>query len=101
MDVLLIIKPRSLTCSLSSMFESSYDLQVVGDFISCFFPYRRSSNLLALNFILFVSAQLYTAYVNHFVASMCLLHLLFLEGFEFLRQSMLSLLFRNLYQIYV
>ena len=44
-----------------------------------------------------------TAYVNHFVASMCPLHILFLEGFECHRQSMmlLSPLFRNLYQKYV
>ena len=91
-----------LTCSLSSMFESSYDLYVVVDFISCSFPYRRSSNLLALNFILFVAA-ICTAYVNNFVASVCPLHLLFLEGFKYHRQRMtlLSPLFRNLYQIYV
>ena len=69
---------RSLTCSLSSMFESSYDLYVVADFISYSFPYRRSSNLLGLNFILFVSAHLYTAYANLFVASVCPLHLVFL-----------------------
>ena len=60
MVLLFIIMPRSLTCSLSSMFDSSYDLLVVADFISCFFQYRRSSNLLALNFILFVSAHLYS-----------------------------------------
>ena len=44
-----------------------------------------------------------TAYVNHFVASVCLLHLLFLEGFEYHRQSMilLSPLLRNLYHICV
>ena len=41
MTVLLIFMPRSLTCSLSSMLESSYDLLVVADFISCSFPYRR------------------------------------------------------------
>ena len=43
------------------------------------------------------------AYVNHFVAFMCPLHLLFLEGFDYHRQSMilLSPLFHNLYQIYV
>ena len=42
-----------------------------------------------------------TSYVNHFAASVCPLHLLFLEGFEYHRQSMilLSRLFRNLYQI--
>ena len=44
-----------------------------------------------------------TAYVNHFVASVCPLHLLLIDGFEYYRQSMilLSLLFCNLYQIYV
>ena len=39
--VLLIIMPRSLTCSLSSMFESSYDLYVIANFISCYFPHLR------------------------------------------------------------
>ena len=58
--VLLIIIPISQNFFLSSMFESSYDLYVVVDFISCSFPYRRSSNLLALNFILFVSAHWYS-----------------------------------------
>ena len=58
--VLLIIMPRSLTCSLPSMFELSYDLYFAADFISCSFPYRRISNLLALNFIWFVSANLYS-----------------------------------------
>ena len=38
MAVLLIIMPRSLTCSLSSMFESSYDLQVDVDFLFFSFP---------------------------------------------------------------
>ena len=44
-----------------------------------------------------------TAYVNHFAASVCNLHIQFLEGFEYYRYSMivLSPLFRNLYQIYV
>ena len=61
-------------------------MQVVACFISCSFPYHRS-----------------TAYVNHFVASVCPLYLLFLKGFKYHRQSMilLSLPFRNLYQIYV
>ena len=36
------------------MFES-YDLLVVADFISCSFPYRRSSNLLTLNFLMVLS----------------------------------------------
>ena len=56
--VLLINMPRSLTCSLLSMFESSYAFYAVADFVSCSFPYRRSSNLFSLNFILFVSAHL-------------------------------------------
>ena len=55
--VVLIVMSRSLTCSLSSIFESLYDLWVIPDFIS-YSIYRRSSNLLALNFILFVSAHL-------------------------------------------
>ena len=44
-----------------------------------------------------------TANVNHFIASVRPLHLLFLEGFEYHRQSMilLSPLFRNYYQIHV
>ena len=54
--VILIIMPRSLTCSLSSIFESSNDLYVG----CCRFYFSRSSNLLALNFILFVSAHLYS-----------------------------------------
>ena len=100
--MLLIIMPRSLTCSLLSMFESSYDLYVAADFISCSFPYLRSSN-----FWHWTSYYLYlpicTAYVNHFIASVCHLNFLFLEGFEYHRQSMilLSPLFHNLYQIYV
>ena len=77
--VLLIIMPRSLTCSLSSIFESSYDLCVAADFICYNFPFCRSSHLLALNFILFVSAHLYS-YANNFVASVCPLHLLFRQG---------------------
>ena len=38
-------------------------------------------------------------YLNHFVASVCSLHLLFLEGFEYHRQSMIlvSPVFCNLY----
>ena len=44
-----------------------------------------------------------TAYVDHFIASVCPLHLLFIEGFEYHQQNiiLLSPLFRNLYQIYV
>ena len=44
-----------------------------------------------------------TADVNHFVASVCPLHILFLERFEYHWQNMilLSPQFCNLYQIYV
>ena len=100
--VLLIIMPRSLTCSLSSMFESSYDLYVVADFISSSFHIAEVQTCWH-----WTSYYLYlpicAAYVNHFVSSVCLLHLLFLEGFKCHRQTMilLSQLFRNLYQIYV
>ena len=38
---------------------------------------------IELHTVLFVSAQMYTFYVNHFAASLCL-HLLFLEGFEYI-----------------
>ena len=106
MAALLIIMLRPVTCSLPSIFELSNDLLVVADFIFCSFPYYKSLHLLALNFILFVSVHLYSfssAYVNHFVASVCPLHLLFLEGFKCHQQSttLLSPLFRYLYQIYV
>ena len=88
--MLFIIMPRSLTYSLSSMFES-YDLQVDADFVSCSFPYRRSSNLLTLNFILFVSAHLYSLCKSF--CSICLSSsFLFLEGFEHHRQSMILLI---------
>ena len=66
---------------------------------------RRSSNLLALNFILLVSTHLHSlcTIVHDIVASVCNLHILFLEGLEYHQQSMIlvSPLFRYLYQIYV
>ena len=76
---------------------------VVVDFICCyFFFYRRSSNLLVLNFILFESS-ISTVYVNYFLASGCLPHLLFLEefGYHQRRIMLMSQLFRYLYQIRV
>ena len=51
--------------------------QMIVDFIFCSFPYR-SSNMLALNFIL-LSAHLYRLCI-FFVAFVCPFHLLFLEG---------------------
>ena len=51
----------------------------------------RSSNLLALNFILFVSANLYSICKSFCSICMCPLHILFLEGFEYHRQSMILL----------
>ena len=98
--VLLIIMPRSLTCSLSSMFVCCCML------LQILFPILFHIAEVQI-FCHWTSYYLYlpicTAYVNHFVASVCPLHLLFLEGFEYHRQSMILLrpLFRNFYQIYV
>ena len=56
-------------------------------FFSCSFPHRKSSILMALNFLLFVS-PICTVHVNDFVASECPLHLLFLEGFDYHQRSL-------------
>ena len=60
--VLLIMMPWSLICSLSSMFESSYDFYVIADFISCSFSCRRSSKLNWhwTSYYLYISANLYS-----------------------------------------
>ena len=58
---------------------------------------------MASNFIWFVYLSRCTVYVNHFVASGCPVHLLFLEIFEYHQRSMILLcpIFRYLYQLYV
>ena len=97
---LLIIIPRSLTCSLSSMFDHHIICRLLQILFSALFHIGEVRTCWHwTSYYLYPS--ICTAYVNHFVASVCPLHLLFLERFEYYLQSMilLSPLFRNLFQI--
>ena len=75
MDVLLVIIPRSLTCSLNHHMFCRL-LQILFPILFHIAEVRTCWHWISY----YLYLPICTAYVNHFVASVCPLHLLFLEG---------------------